>query len=267
MNIALPALVIFIFLSPGVIFRTAFYKGLTKQSAFRQGQWAEEIGFGIPWAILFHAVSIVVIKTTDWLPDPDFKLVVNLVSGSFGKDSEGLLPLSKSINEHFLWIALYLIWINTFGWFFGKVAWSIVCDNRLDTRYPALFNLDNDWYYRLRAIDESGEPGETGERIVEVAAVLVQGGVPYLYCGVLKDYRFDRSGDLDHLELIDVKRRLLSEDWKSEEPKPERREDVYYPVDGDRFILRYKDLSSLNVLYRTVDDLGAVGTEEPHAAD
>lgn len=262
MNIAFPALVVFVLLMPGVVFRSAYFKGFWK-TPFRLGTWAEEIGYGVPYAFAFHAALCLAIKVLDWLPEPNYRVLSMLLLGNFGKDSNALPEVIESISTSTGWIASYFILANLLAWVLGKLAWKVVTDLRLDVRYSQFFQFENEWYYKLRSVDSSGELGISGERVVEAAIVLEQGKEAHIYKGIVEDWSFTKTGELEMLYLSGVRRRKLDADWQSEDPKPQTGDARYYEVDGDLFAVRFSDITSLNLLYRNFD----LATDSPDESD
>jgi hypothetical protein len=65
--------------------------------------------------------------------------------------------------------------------------------------------------------------------------------------GIIADFFFDHSGSLDRVLLRSVERRKLSEDIKP--GKAIDSDDRYYEIEGDYFILRYSEMSTINIDY------------------
>ena len=63
------------------------------------------------------------------------------------------------------------------------------------------------------------------------------------------------GGNLDRLILGGVSRRPLSKDKPAPGDEPMGPEERFYPVDGDYFVLRYAEITTLNVRYIPPDEL------------
>jgi hypothetical protein len=82
---------------------------------------------------------------------------------------------------------------------------------------------------------------------VLLTAVVHHGEADWLYMGVIADFFFDKSGDLDRvlLRLVD-KRKLSDEQTADEEDDYDGR---YYHIEGDYFVLRYSEMCTINIEY------------------
>ena len=85
------------------------------------------------------------------------------------------------------------------------------------------------------------------------------GKEPWLFVGLLDDYRADERGQLDRLVLYGVQRRRLAQDKEGSETREEKAK-RFYRVDGDLFVLRYAEAITLNVQYVRLS--GATASDE-----
>jgi hypothetical protein len=71
----------------------------------------------------------------------------------------------------------------------------------------------------------------------------------YVYKGVVTDFFYDREGHLDRVYLIVAARRKLADDRKGEAIGSAESEARYYPIEGDYLVLRYSEMSTINIDY------------------
>jgi hypothetical protein len=82
---------------------------------------------------------------------------------------------------------------------------------------------------------------------VLLTTVVHHNAADWLYIGVIADFFFDKSGDLDRVLLRLVDRRQLADDQK---PVSETdADDRYYHIEGDYFVLRYSEMTTINIDY------------------
>lgn len=208
MNLAFPALVIFLCALPGVLIRTGYRRGIN-------GSWKnpfviESIGDEVAWSIGFSiALHFLFISTWGRLFGridlaPALALMVST------KD-ELVAKAIKETASHSAEVASYFLAIFLISYCIGLAGHYIVRMNGLDHRYRA-FRFDNPWFYLL-----SGESIDilfperkkwlwkwrlkrwplSGPRKVDIArisAAVKQGSEVYLYVGRLESFEFDRSG-------------------------------------------------------------------------
>lgn len=68
--------------------------------------------------------------------------------------------------------------------------------------------------------------------------------------GLIADFFFDKSGELDRVLLRLVERRRLSNDERPSEEMDS--DDRYYYIEGDYFVLRYSEMCTINIDYMFV---------------
>ncbi|MEZ8028331.1 hypothetical protein [Enterovibrio norvegicus] len=102
----------------------------------------------------------------------------------------------------------------------------------------SMFAFDTPWYYELKGKLSAQQDAQ----IIKLSCL--QDGV--LYYGFLEDFYLDKDGQLDRLALSDVSRRTINDDDDNEQSDREQR---YYPIKGDRLILKYGDISNVNIEY------------------
>jgi len=256
MNIAFPALLIFLLFLPGFLLRSSFRKTEKTQLDFKP--LANITVVSVLLALSLHALW-------GWgyyflCGNPlDYHTALTLVVGQRGEPLE--LSVAKAA-ESSPEIFIYFFSLTVFSWFPGSSArWAII-RWRWDQhpRLGALLKFDTPWFYLFKGYGfEKGKEPE----LVWVSAIADLDGGAYLYIGLLEDWFFDGSGNLERLVLSMVSRRRLTDDKKSGsgaggggDPAQEEGK-RFYPVDGDYFVIRYAEIITLNIRYVRLSDASA----------
>lgn len=253
MNFALPAILLFVVVLPGFLFRSRLK--LAEQTSLDYSPFGRVVIEAFLWAAVLHGA---------WL-------VASYVGLHRTLATEALLGLLSS-SPQLQTTAVDEVRASSglVSWYFGTLylfalgvpplVRRAISHWRLDregARFSSVFRFhDAPWYYLLTRADF--EPGDEPDHIV-VAAVLNVAGSPILYVGILADFFFDPQGQLDRLVLANVVRRpldrdrtvgrqLLAEgdDGGDDEDDDTRR---FYAVEGDYFVIRYAEVLTLNVHY------------------
>jgi len=261
-NVAFSALLVFLLLVPGFLFRTYFKRAekvVLDVKPFGQAAidaFLTALALDVAW----YWIAYLVTGTR-----ADFGALFALVAGE--KSAE---------LEHAIAELAADPWRP--GLFFGTLyAFAIVCAFgprrvvtrwRLDRRGAPLANFlrfDTPWYYLFTGYDRPTAPNG-----VAIGAVVSLGGVAYLYTGVLVEYFLDEQGQLNRLVLASAARRPLADDapqpiepsadWLEVEAGPDdggaagAADERFYPIEGDYFVLRYSEVLTLNVRYLDLSD-------------
>lgn len=114
------------------------------------------------------------------------------------------------------------------------------------------------WYYLLSGADfsKSNEPD-----MVSVSAIVDVAGEAFLYVGILEDYFVDQEGGLDRFILSEVSRRPIAKDKIPEQL--DDKDQRFYPIDGDYFVLRYSEAITMNVQYIKLEEQGKGASVDP----
>jgi len=244
MNIALPALIIFFLLSPGFIVRTNLKK--IERTSLDYSPFGRVVSEAMLWSCLCHFIWL---SIAHWIFDRtlDVSALVKILSS----DGTGQAKAADTIAAHFNWVAFYFgsLFFSAY-WIPNVVRWSIKrC--RLDRNGAQLSSLfrfhEAPWYYLLTGADftKDNEPDFIG-----ISAIVDVAGQPMLYTGLLDEFFIDPEGQLDRLVLRQVMRRPLEKDKNSEENSGINR---FYAIDGDYFVLRYRETITLNVEYHRIE--------------
>jgi hypothetical protein len=106
------------------------------------------------------------------------------------------------------------------------------------------------WYYLFVGIDVT----DNADAVV-VSAVVPFKDASYIYTGILEDYELTDKGELDRLILSNTSRRRLADDRDpSDSSSPLDNYKYFYQIEGDRFVLRASEYTTLNIKYLVLED-------------
>lgn len=255
MNIALPALAFFFILLPGFVARSRIKR--VERQALDYSPFGQVVSEAVFWAGGLHGLWLLL---TGWVTELRFRplLVLQLLSSDAQTQRLALEPLAAQAGP----VALYFGTLMVFAFLAPTAIRWFISARRLDRVHAPLSALVRfsgaPWYYLLRGADFAREDQPD---LISVSAVVDVAGQPYLYTGLLDEYFTDQTGDLDRLILQQVMRRPLSAD-KNPAGGTDGLE-RFYPVDGDYFVLRYREAITLNIEYIKLQEAPAV---EPASA-
>lgn len=266
MELAFSALLLFILVLPGIIFRYSYSKGF--------GKWpipsptrslSDQIAYSLVSAGLLHLLWSWFVYTLG--QKIDLSAVVMMIMGSYGKDEEYLLPAIQSFTHYPYKIAVYFLSLYLASALLGFCLHSLVRNRKLDLKHRFL-RFDNDWYYLLTGeILEFGETEglDTPPDGVYLSAVINNGDKDYLYRGIIRDFFFDKNGNLDRVSLILASFRLLVRNDNAQASPTIPNEQKYIDIEGDYFILRYSDMRTMNIDYFFLEETGDEQEQDPPA--
>ena len=239
MNFALPAILLFLIVLPGFLFRSRLK--LVEQTSLDYSPFGRVVGSGVLWAITLHIVWLVAVYALGWTVRPD--ALVGLLSSSPQLQDIAV----AAVSAHALRVLAYFLSLYAFALFVPSGVRAAISHWRLDRAgallAPVLRFHEAPWYYLLTGADLDEPPDA-----ISLAAVVDIGGKPYLYVGILVNFFFDTDGQLDRLVLESVARRPLSRD-RSDDPLVADTSHRFYGVEGTYFVLRYAEIVTLNVKY------------------
>ena len=238
MNLVFQALVILAFVVPGLIFRTRYNRGEWNYPLGRLGPISEQIPKALVHAAWLNAFWAFIVfwghaLCPKLIPGINLKAVVYWLANSFGKDQLFFEDAVKALSSFPLHIFLYFVGLYFFsellGWLFHRLVRYFHLDRK---NWLKSFRFDNDWYYILtgevldfpdesyknRAGMHRPEINADERKATAVAALVDVKDKTYLYLGVLVDFFFDASGNLDRLLLVGAKRRSMDRDKNKLEP-------------------------------------------------
>lgn len=242
MNLALPALVVFIVLLPGFIARSRVKR--VERSSLDYSPFGQVVSEAVVWAGGMHVSWV---WATGLVGPKEFKpdIALELLAANSATQVKAL----ETVAAHAPWITAYFASLLLVAFWFPSLVRLLITHNRIDragSGWSWLFRFSRaPWYYLLSGadFDESEKPD-----LIAVSSIVDVSGSAYLYTGILEDYFVDDDGGLDRLVLQEVMRRPLSADKSRDEPEQDL-EGRFYAVDGDYFVLRYSEAITLNIQY------------------
>lgn len=239
MNIALPALVVFLLLLPGFVARSRVK--YAERTFLDYSPFGQVVTQAVMWAMGLHLSWIAGMTwTTDWRVAPG--VVLTLLSSNPAEQTRALTEVALQSGP----ITLYFTTLLGFSYLGPMAVRSFIRWQKLD-RHDApgrrFLRFDGaPWYYLLSGADfpKGAEPD-----CILVSAVVDVAGEAYLYTGILDEYFLDQDGNLDRLVLQQVMRRPFAKDKQGGAAMDAR----FYAVDGDYFVLRYSEAITLNIEY------------------
>lgn len=262
MEFAVSAVVLIVLLLPGFILQTAYTRGFWRwNSPTSARSLTEQIPVGVVLASVLHGLWT---SLCALMGRPiDFSAVMMLLLGSYGPYNiyfdRVISGLTRSPSRVFAYFSTLYLASAFLGYLFHWLVRRYALDRK---SYFLRFN--NPWFYLLTG--EITEFGEVEEDYGEISAVYLttivhHTGKDYLYRGVVNDFFFDKAGNLDRVLLTLAVRRDLSDDREPDvEFSPDELDERYYDIEGDYLVLRYSEMSTLNVDYIFVTPADAEAT-------
>lgn len=245
MNIAFPALVVFLIILPGSIFHLAFKS--TEKTVVDQTPFAATF---VKWIVLAGLLHLVWVAAAGAIGFPvDFNTLLMLLASPQRENS--MVLAIESAARHFEKILTYFMTLFAFAAVLGYLLKVSVVKYRLDMTpiIGPFLGSDTPWYYLFTAHNEDFEvDGVVISAIVEIEKT------GYIYTGLLKEYFCAPDGTLDRLVLEMTMRRPLSADVL-DGPVTEDKFARFYRIEGDYFVLRYAEITTLNIEFLKVEDI------------
>lgn len=248
MNIALPAIVLFLLLLPGFAFRSRFKR--VERTSLDYSPFGQVVTEGIGWAGLLHWF---------WLTGAylllNQRLQTDVLIGLVGSDTGAQAVAIRHLKATDKWVAIYFGSLYAGALLAGGGARAAITRlhlDRADSALAPLFRFSQaPWYYLLTASDlPEGEQPD----LILASAIVEVGKDAYLYHGVVEYYYVTEEGQLDRLVLSGASRRPIGADKESpNQPREER----FYPIDGDFFVLRFSETVTLNIQYVRLQEVPA----------
>ncbi|WP_077037488.1 hypothetical protein [Pelomonas sp. KK5] len=241
MNVALPALIVFVCLLPGFIFRSRLK--LIESTSLDYSPFGRVVSESIFWAAVLHAIWIGVMcpRAGD---SADTGPLLQLLSSNLAMHGEALERVSLQTGRIEFYFGSLLVASYVVPTLIRRVITATRVD-RIGSPLSTFFRFgDAPWYYLLTGADFKHD--ERPDLIVATAIVSVA-GQPVLFKGVLNDFYFKSDGSLDRLILEETMRRPLAKDKGSADAVEDI--DRFYPVDGDSFVIQYDQVITLNIQY------------------
>ena len=242
MNIAFPALIIFLLVLPGIIFRSAS----SHAGRYRVTQpLSDEIGRSVIAAIIINAVFLQLANLFGQILlglEVDPGIVLDLLNGKVEKTAPGSSVGAAHITQFPGLICLYLLGMYSAAYGAGAVVKGI--QRRAKTGVIRL--LQNEPHaLRFEEWQQTIYHGEKGEELwITICAVVPIAGSAYLFRGRLVDVFFDGSGTPERFVIEEPDRRKIGNEHDFK-----HHDNTVYPIRGTNFILRYSEIVTLNFLH------------------
>jgi hypothetical protein len=242
-NLALPAIIVFLLLLPGFILRARLKR--VERTSLDFSPFGQVVVEAVLWALLAHSLWLLfsyfifdrVLLTTEFL---------KLLSADTRAQATAIEATDRSGG----WVGAYFLTIFLASTIVPNVGRNLVTRFRLDrggAKLGRFFRFHHaPWYYLLTGadFDKEKEPD-----LILISAIVEVAGNAYIYSGVLDGYLVNSEGQLDRLVLQQAMRRSMESDKKLERPLAWPVAMRFYPIDGDYFVLRYSEAITLNVEY------------------
>lgn len=241
MNIAFPALLIFLLILPGLVFNSSFYK--IENTPLTYIPFTSKTIISSVVTIILHTLGLWALINFFHYSLDGWQLLLLLISGGSGK--EYTTAVTSVTVHHLFLISSYLLTVYAVAYLFGKVLRFLI--NRYQLDKFSIFEIDSPWYYLFKGYDwEDGKPSA-----VRIAATLEMGGKCFLYVGILEKFFLTTEGNIDRLVITNAMRREITKDKDTREETDLLKR--FYPIDGDYFVLKYSEVKNLNVQFLKID--------------
>jgi hypothetical protein len=276
MNLVFGSVLLFIFISPGLIFRFSYLQGTYAKLTFKVSA-VEEVFWALVPALFFQLMGVLVVENVFNVP-VRLDVIYNLITGKeadFTVIRPGLLPF-----------LIYLFSLILFSILAGITARAIIRYLRLDL-YLQFLRFGNEWYYLL-----SGEilnlpknstlwynplsnyweiltKRKTKIQMIQIDALVNSSEGNVIYSGILENYFLSQTNGLDRIYLTNVYRRKLKDDLDADKPNPgflaRDTDERYYSMPGYLLVIGYDKILNINVTYYT--DESEDSDQDEHSAE
>jgi hypothetical protein len=239
MSLLFSSVLIFILLSPGIVFRLSYLSSVFSRKLTNKNI-IDDVTWSILPGILFQSAG--------------FLIIFHLTDYEIRMDYIGLLLTTNSVEEvkrifsniqvNLIPILFYNISIITTAGLLGHLTRVGIRYFKLDRR-TLLFRFSNKWHYVLsgECLDFPNVPDAFDQINIKIVDVLCEvGNKQVIYIGELFDYHLDNDGGLDSIHLRYPMRRDLNDDHN---PEPDR----YYKIPSRFIIIPYKTIININIRY------------------
>lgn len=278
MNIAFPALLVFLLALPGIILRSSYREWGWRFPVYRL-PIGEEVAKSLFSAAALNAVWCALVQCFGYRVV--FRDVLILFVGGTGLPSNLWEQRLTAIADYSIPIAAYFLTLYLGAGILGFIGRQLVRKLHLDWRYP-LIRFDNFWHYALNAelplfrenrdayARIAGVPVEAlpdQEVVVRLSCVVNHGSNSFVYEGTPFDYFFDRAGGLEKIIVRDVTYERLYDflppaaDSGSGAALPATPIPPSLSVEAGVFILNAADMHNIGIQYFFLPEESASGVE------
>lgn len=249
MNIALPTVVLFILLIPGLLFRRFYYTEEFSKEYFKQTFFGTFFSAFLP-SLLFHICWYFVVAYLGY--NIDLSILGDLLSGQ--NDENVYRAIESNIGK----ITGYNFSIAIAAGLGGFLSKKVIRNYKLDRIYK-LFRFQNSWHYVLkgeffdfpRASFDLEDSGVEEIEFVYVDAIIDTNAGTFLYEGIFVDYELSANSGLNYITLKNTSRKLISINKQDDGES--------YPINGHIVVLPFHQIKNINLsFYRIIqanDDL------------
>ncbi|CAJ2826876.1 DUF6338 family protein [Burkholderia pseudomallei] len=262
MNVAFPAILIFLLLSPGIIFHSHYQPREVR--AADMSPFGQTVIYVVLWGAVFDAIVMAIAVRCLGYEFHLGQLVRLLVDGRLANGDPGLTALFGRLDDHPgepLW---FFLWANAIALVTALLWRAMVHYFRLDHPWFPLYEKvrgDAPWNYLFRGIDVTTSKPDA----IVVAALVTLKDTTLLYTGLLVDYELTANGDLDRIMIANAARRRLNDDAKGSDADRMSPSNIerFYPIEGDCLVLRSSEITTLNIKYLVLESVDDGSKEEP----
>jgi hypothetical protein len=239
MNFALPALIVFVLLVPGFILQLRFKR--IERTMLDYSPFGKVVTEGFFYACVIHVFwcGLAYLFHSKLC---DVTILLSVLSSDASNQRNAIVCVAKQIHWVVYYFSTLLIAVYVFPALLRKCVVHFGWD-RFNRISAGIFRFhDAPWYYLLTGADFVYEDRPD---LIMISAIVEVAGQAYLYMGVLDEFYVNGDGVLDRVILEKVSRRPLVFDKNAASVET----DGFYDVAGDYFVLRYKEIVTLNVQY------------------
>jgi hypothetical protein len=257
MNLVFGSVLLFILISPGLIFRFSYLQGTYAKLNFKVSA-IEEIFWALVPALFFQILAVLFVERIMSIPvrlDVVYHLITANAAVDFQIIDRGLMP--------FLFYNAMLIVVSVVS---GVTVRFFIRIFRMDLKWQFL-RFGNEWYYLLSG-EMSAEFRNSKSKpdlLIQVDTLINSSEGNMIYSGTLENYFLSKENGLDRIYLSNVYRRKLKDDLSNDEPNvgylDRHLDSRYYSMPGDLFVLTYDKIINLNITYYRVEENPAVVNE------
>ncbi|MEJ2044479.1 MAG: hypothetical protein P8X74_05490 [Reinekea sp.] len=245
MNIAFPAVVIFLILLPGAIFRTTFNISEDK-SYFGQMPLSKAATVSFIYAIFLHLLWLI-ITIYIFKIKIDFYTLFVLLTSYQGRMDAALVAVSSSIYKVFTYFITLILFSGILGISLRYLVNKFKLDHG-DSWLAKVCRVNTPWYYYFT--DHYSDHKEEPVYII-VSALVDVAGSGVIYEGFLKKWYTDRDGKLDRIVIEEAVRWPL--DLRSDTPISKAKTDTF-DIFGHNLTLKMSEVQNLNIQYYYFDE-------------
>lgn len=255
MNIAFPALLVFLILLPGFIFRSRYKRA--ERTSLDYSPFGQVVAEAVLWALAAHVIWLS-LSYAIFTRSVDPKALLSLLIAAPKEQADAI----EIVGREFNWIGLYFSSLFAASFTVSAAARMAISKYQLDRqghRFFSLFRFHHaPWYYLLSGadFDDASKPD-----LIVVSAIVNVAGSAVLYVGIVEEFFVNADGGLDRLVLREVMRRPIERDKESEDADASTSR--FYLIDGDYFVLRYEETITLNVQYLKISETNSLPITGP----